>query len=128
MSQTYSGKVTTQRICFVLLLLLLKQAISVSALLLLYTSYVCPLICTVHAFVRTEILSTNSMQHSPFKEVNSSIDSQKFFASCRIYGFNTMFARACHSSCLEQEEPRPHHLSLRYSVILYSHLHLGSPS
>lgn len=80
MSQTYSGKVATQRICFILLLwqlklLLLKQAISVSALLLLCTSYVCPLILTVHAFVLTEMLSTNSMEHSPFREVNSSIDS-----------------------------------------------------
>ena len=37
-----------------------------------------------------------------------------------------MFIRACHSSCLEQEEPRPQHLSLRYSVISL-HLHLGRP-
>lgn len=133
MSQTYSGKVATQRILFILLLWqlklpLLKQAISVSALLLLYTSYVCPLILTVHDFVLTEILSTNSMEHSPCREVNSSIDSQKFSAFCGIYRFNTMFAGACHSSCLEQEEPRPHHLSLRYSVILSLHLHVGHPS
>lgn len=132
MSQSYSVKVTTQRICFILLLcqlmlLLLKQAISVSALLLLHTSCVCPLALPVHAFVLTEILSTNSMEHSLYREVNSSIDSQKSSAICRIYRFNTMFARACHSSCLEQEEPRPHHLSLRYSVILSLHLHLGHP-
>ena len=76
----------------------------------------------------SQILSTNSMEHSPFREVNSSIDSQKFSAFCRIYRFNTMFGRACHSSCLEQEEPRPHHLSLRYSVILSLHIHLGRPS
>ena len=82
MSQLYSIKVTTQRICFILLLL--KQDISLSALLLLHTSCVCPLILPVRTFVLTEILSTNSMENSPFREIHSSIDSQKFSAFCRI--------------------------------------------
>jgi len=89
MSQLYTVKITTQRICFILLLwqlelLYLKQGISVSALLLLHTSCVCLLILPVHTFVLTEIISTNSMENNPFREVNSSIDSQKFSAFCRI--------------------------------------------
>ena len=49
--------------------MLFKQATSVAALLSVDTSYRCPLLVTVCAFIVTETISTNSMEHSPFWEV-----------------------------------------------------------
>jgi hypothetical protein len=48
--------------------MLFKQATSVAALLSVDTSHRCPLLVTVCAFIVTETISTNSMEHNPFWE------------------------------------------------------------